>query len=221
MVIRMGHRWIADGSLIDTGGRQARYAVSVYWILATIFILVALAVPRLRPIGVVGCVLLGAMLTWGVIQRLRGPADDAGPQVQERGRPTSPALALQVIAPDEVRIENMKMTGGGAPFELRGRIENRSDALLKSVTLLVTRRDCYEGALDPSGCAVLWEDRHWISISIPPGEAREFSSSVWMRGSAAPGSRGTVKDSFTVAAASGEIALPSNKAESAPRNNGL
>lgn len=180
----------------------------MYWILATIFIIVALAVPRLRPVGVIGCVLLGAMLTWGVVQRLRGGNDaDDEPKVQQRGRPTSPAAAVQVIAPDRVQVDGMKMTGGGAPFELRGRIENRSDVLLKSVTLLVTRSDCFEGSLDPTGCTVLWQDRHWISIAIPAGEAREFSSSVWMRG-AAPGARGTLKDSFTVVAASGELPPP-------------
>ena len=134
--------------------------------------------------------------------------------MQQRGRPSSPAAILQGIAPDQVLVENLQMTGGGAPFELRGRIENKSDVLLKSITLLVTRRDCYEGALDPTGCAVLWQDRHWISIAIPPGEARDFSSSVWMRG-AAPGVRGTVKDSFALVAASGEMAPTSNPADDA------
>jgi hypothetical protein len=193
---------------------------SVYWILATIFILVALVVPRLRPVGIIGCVLLGAMLTWGVVQRLRTPADENEPRVQQRGRPTSPGAVVQVVAPDQVQVEDLKLTGGGAPFELQGLIENRSGALLKSITLQVARHDCYEGALDPTGCAVLWQDRHWISVSIPPGQSREFSSSVWMRG-AAPRPRGVAKDSFTVVAASGEIALPAAKAEPAPPDNNL
>lgn len=191
----------------DAERAWARYAVSVYWILATIFILVALVVPRLRPVGVIGCIILGAMLTWGVIQRLGGGGDEDEPKVQQRGKPTSPAAALQIIAPAQVQIDSLKLTGSGAPFELQGRIENRSTALLKSITLLVTRRDCFEGALDPSGCAVQWQDRHWILVSVPPGEARDFSSSVWMRG-AAPRARGTIKDSFVVVAASGEIASP-------------
>src|SRR5690606_3377924 len=126
---------------------------------------------------------------------------------------------MQVIAPDQVQLENVRMTGGGAPFELSGRIENRSEAQLKSITVLVTRRDCYEGALDPSGCTVLWQDRHRISVAIPPGEARDFSSSVWMRG-AAPRARGAVEDSFAVVAASGEtVRQPANDAESTSRNN--
>lgn len=187
------------------------YAVGVYWILATIFILVALVVPRLRPIGVIGCVILGAMLTWAVIQRLRGGADDES-EVQQRGRPTSPATSLQAIAPDLVVIGNSQLSGSGAPFELRGRITNKSDALLKSVTLLVTRRDCFQGALDPSGCTVLWQDRHWMSVSIPPQQARDFADSIWMRG-AAPGGRGTPKDSFEVVAAAGEIVPPSSTAD--------
>lgn len=197
---------------------MSRYALNVYWILATIFILIALVVPRLRPIGVFGCVILGAMLAWGVIQRLSGTADEDQPKVQQRGKPTTPAAAVQVITPDQVQVEDLQLTGGGAPFELQGRIVNGSEALLKSITLLVTRRDCYEGSLDPTGCAVLWEDKHWISVAIPPGEQREFSSAVWMRG-AAPRPRGTVKDSFVVVAASGEMARPSDKAERTPPND--
>jgi hypothetical protein len=192
----------------------------VYWILATIFILIALAVPRLRPVGIIGCVILGAMLTWAVVGRLRDTADANPSKVQQRGKPTSPAAEVQVITPDQVHVEDLKLTGGGAPFELRGRIANGSDALLKSITLLVTRRDCYEGSLDPSGCGVLWEDKHWIPVVVPPGEQREFSSAIWMRG-AAPGGRGTVKDSFVVVAASGEIARASDQAERTPPNNDL
>jgi hypothetical protein len=166
--------------------------------------LIALAVPRLRPVGVIGCIVLGAMLLWGVIERLRGGNQDE-PIVQQRGRPTSPAAVLQTISPDLVVVDSLRLTGGGAPFELRGRIENKSDALLRSVTVLVTRRDCFEGALDPSGCVVLWQDRHWMRVTVPPEETRDFSSSVWMRG-AAPRPRGILKDSFEVVAASGEIA---------------
>lgn len=179
------------------------YAVGVYWILATIFILIALAVPRLRPIGIVGCVLLGAMLLWGVVERLRGGNQDE-PVAHHRGRSTSPAMVQQPIAPDELVVDNLELTGSGAPFELRGRIQNKSGMQLRSVTVLVTRRDCYEGALDPSGCVVMWQDRHWMPLSVPSQQSREFSSSVWMRG-AAPRPRGTLKDSFEVVAASGEI----------------
>jgi hypothetical protein len=174
----------------------------VYWILATIFVLTALTVPRLRPVAIAGCVVLGALLAWGVAQRWRGNEPGEGQEVQQRGRPTSPAEVLQTVPPSEVSVSSLVMTGKGAPFELRGRLENRSDLQLRTITLLITRRDCYEGALDPSGCAVLWQDRHWISVSVPPHEARDFASSIWMRGTA-PRPRGKTQDTFEIVAATG------------------
>lgn len=182
---------------------RSGYAFRVYWILATIFLLIALTVPRLRPVGIIGCVLLAGMLLWGVLGRLRGGNEDE-PVVQPRSRGTSPATALQTISPELVVVDSLQLTGGGAPFELSGRVANNSQAQLTSVTVLVTRRDCYEGALDPSGCIVQWQDRHWVPVSVPPKQTRDFSTSVWMRG-AAPRARGTLQDSFEIVAASGEI----------------
>jgi hypothetical protein len=159
------------------------YACGVYWIIAAVFIIIALTNPRLRPLGVVGCIVLGAMLGWGMVQRLRGDAGTQTPVAQERGRPSSPAAA---------------------PFELRGRVVNStSDTTLKSVTIRVTRRDCYEGAIDPSGCVQLWQDDHWIAIAVPARQSRDFVDSIWMHGNA-PRARGTVQDTFEVIAAAGE-----------------
>lgn len=178
----------------------------MYWILAAIFIVIALAVPRLRPLGIVGCIVLGALLGWGMLQRARehdAPATRAG---DERGRPTSPAVVLQPVPLDSLVVADLRLAGAGAPFELSGRITNNTrDLLLRSVTLHVTRRDCYEGALDPSGCVILWQDRPWVPVSIPPGESREFATSIWMRG-AAGRPRGRVEDSFEVISATGERA---------------
>jgi hypothetical protein len=179
---------------------------AVYWILATILVLSALAVPRLRPFALVGGVVLGGLLAWGVVHRWLGNEPGAGQTVQERGRSASPAEVLQSAPLADVSVQNVALTGGGAPFELRGRIENRStDLRLRSVTVLITRRDCYEGALDPTGCALLWQDRHWTAVSVPPGQSREFASSIWMRG-AAPRPRGKVQDSFEIVAATGSPA---------------
>jgi hypothetical protein len=176
----------------------------VYWILAAVFILVALTNPRLRPLGIVGCVVLGAMLAWGMVQRLRGEDGTPTAAVQERGRPASPAAATRSIPLTLVAAEDVRLSGGGAPFELRGRIVNSaSDMTLKSVTIRVTRRDCFEGAVDPSGCVKLWQDDHWIAIAVPARQAREFVDSIWMHGNA-PRARGSVQDTFELIAAAGD-----------------
>lgn len=185
----------------------------MYWILAAIFIVIALAVPRLRPLGVVGCVVLGALLAWGMLQRVREDAPRTTQDSDRRGAPTSPAAVLQPVPLDAVAAEDLRLSGAGAPFELKGRVSNDTqDLLLRSVTLHVVRRDCYEGALDPSGCVILWQDRPWVPLSIPPGEAREFAISIWMRG-AAGRPRGRVQDSFEVIAATGAPAAKPRRRE--------
>ena len=177
----------------------------MYWILAAILLLITLAVPRLRPASLVGLVILGGLLGWGMLQRMRGP-DNEAPALPQRGQPTSPATPLSPIPLESVAMEGLQLSGGGAPFELRGRIVNRArDAQLKSVTIRIMRRDCYEEALDPTGCVVLWQDRHWMPLTVPPEQARDFSISIWMRGSA-PRPRGKVQDSFELVAAMGEAA---------------
>ena len=185
----------------------------MYWILATVFIVIALSQPRLRPLGVVGCVVLGTMLAWGVVQRLRSEDPSQAPAAQQRGKPVSPAAELRSVPLTMVSAESLRMSGGGAPFELRGRIANNtSDITLRSVTIRLIRRDCYEGAVDPSGCVKLWQDDHWIAIAVPAGQSRDFVEAIWMHGNA-PRARGTVQDSFELIAAAGEGGVELEKSE--------
>lgn len=175
----------------------------MYWILAAVFLLIMLAAPKLRPVAVVGLVILGALLLWGVIERVRGTDPSA---VTERGRPTTPASATLAFPLEELRLSDLKLEGGGAPFKLSGRATNQSAQWrLKSIMLDITRRDCYEGALDPSGCAVIWRGRQWIEVSVPPQQARDFATSIWARGDAARAA-GTIRDDFEIVAASAESA---------------
>lgn len=183
----------------------------MYWIIAAILVLVLFAVPRLRPAAIAGCIVLGALLTWGVVERLRG-SDPAEPP--QRGRPTTPAVKLQALPIDQLRLSEVRLTGGGAPFRLTGRVANESSLLLKSFMLDIKRHDCHAGALDPSGCTVLWSVRQWIDLSVPPGEQRDFAVSIWARGDA-PSPLGTLRDEFEVIAANGEQVAP---AEQNPAN---
>jgi hypothetical protein len=172
----------------------------VYWFVAAIFLLIALAVPRLRPIGIVGSVILVLMLAWGMLERLRGKEAEAGP---ERGRPSAPTSAVHSFPLTDFSSDELRIAGNGAPYELRGRIANKSsDLRLRSFTAEITRRDCFEGALDPSGCAVLWQSRQWVEVGVEPGESRDFASQFWTRGDV-PRARGTVRDDITIVAADG------------------
>jgi len=177
----------------------------VYWILAAVCIIVALAVPRLRAAGIAGGIVLGLLLGWGMVQRWSGP--DA-PDQPVRGQPSTPTMAVTAIAPEQIVATDLRLSGNGAPFELRGHVMNTSsDMRLKSFTLEVIRRDCYEEALDPSGCVVLWQGRQWVEQALEPGASREFQSSFWARGQVAR-ARGSIRDEIRLVAAEGE---PANK----------
>lgn len=172
----------------------------MYWVLATVFLVIALAVPRLRPVGIGGGIVLGLMLSWGMVQRWvgQGPAD-----TPTRGSPASPASSIKPMALEQIVASDLRLSGNGAPFELRGHVKNVSSEIrLRSFTVEIVRRDCYQGALDPSGCVVSWQGRQWVEQVLDPGEDREFQSSFWARGEVAR-LRGTVKDEIRLVAADG------------------
>lgn len=170
----------------------------VYWVLAGIFLLIALTNRRLRPLAIVGCVVLGLMLSWGMLQRLRSQEPPA-----LRGSPASPALTARPFPLDAVNATQMKLSGSGAPFELRGHITNESrDMRLRSFTVAITRRDCFEGALDPSGCEILWQGQQWVELALAPQESRDFSNPFWARGEVQR-VRGTTRDEIRIVAAEG------------------
>lgn len=151
---------------------------------------------------VIGGVLLAGLVVFGLLLRL-GSKNETEAEQPARGRPTSPAVAITAMPLEAIEVAELQLTGGGAPFELRGEVRNKSDSMqVRSITLSIARRDCYEGALDPSGCVVLWEDQHWISLHVPPESARRFASSFFARTPIAR-VRGTLKDEFRVVAATG------------------
>lgn len=182
--------------------------VIVYWILAALCLLIALTVPRLRIPAIAGCVVLSFMLAWGMIQRWRASESLTSTSAPVRGSPVSPVAVLSPFPLESVKASGLRLTGSGAPFQLRGRVANDSSSTqLRSITVQVTRLDCYAGALDPSGCETFMQNRQWISLAVPPQQEREFAVSFWAHGSA-PRARGTLQDTFTIVAATGEPVRP-------------
>lgn len=180
----------------------------MFWAFIAIIaaVLLTITLTNRGIVRVIGGVLLAGLIVFGVILRL---VNEPGPDSErQRGSPTSPTAAVAAIPLDSLKVDDLKLTGGGAPFELRGTVENLSDdTRVRSFTIRIVRRDCYEGALDPSGCAVVWQDQHWISLSVPAQSQRNFASSFYAR---TPVSRvrGTLRDEFKLVAATGEPEKP-------------
>jgi len=181
----------------------------VFWAFAAIVIVILLAITisNRGVVRIIGGVLLAACLAAGLAQRLGYTPSLDAPE-QQRGRPTSPATAIEAMPLESIKIESPRLSGSGAPFELRGRVVNSSDThRVNSLTVRIVRRDCYEGAIDPSGCVVIWQDQHWLRLAVLPGEEREFATSFYAHATV-PRARGEIKDEILVVAATGEPVSP-------------
>jgi hypothetical protein len=174
----------------------------VIWILFSVALLVMIIVSGSHRVRVVLAVLALTMLLIGVAVRLKSEHDHS----EESSKVTPPAATISPSASVDVSnviATDLRITGSGAPWELTGSIENRLAQALRSITFRVTRSDCYEGALDPSGCVVLWQGDHQIELRVPVHEQRAFSSSIWPHGAVAR-AKGTVKDEIKVVSATGD-----------------
>ena len=179
----------------------------MFWAFAATVLILLLTIPvsNRGVVRVVGGVLLAVLLVIGLAQRLanRGGPDPEG----QRGKSSSPTAAISSVPLDEIRVTDLTLSGGGAPFEVRGTIANTSsDMRLRSVTLQIARKDCFEGALDPSGCVTIWEDRHWVQVDLPPQSERKFVDAFYARTNVLRG-RGTVRDEIKLVAATGHPEL--------------
>lgn len=175
----------------------------MFWIFAALILLgiLSVTVTHRGPVRIAGCVLLAILLGWALYQRLSTPTASQE-AVATRGKSAPPTSSSSPIDISLIDLQELVLSGGGAPFQLRGKIENRSDRRLTAFTMRTTRRDCYEGAIDPSGCVVIWRDQHWIRWSVPAGQTREFLETMWAHTPVAR-VRGTIKDDFEVLAATG------------------
>ena len=183
-------------------------SVLVFWAFAAsvLILILTITISNRGVVRVAGSIVLAILLAVGLSQRL---LNRSGPDAEsQRGKPSSPAAVSTAVPLDVVQVAEVQLSGNGAPFELRGAIRNSSaDMRLRSVTLRIVRRDCFDGAIDPSGCIVVWEDQHWIQVNVPVNAERKFDDAFYAHTSV-PRPRGTFKDEFRLIAASGHPDTP-------------
>jgi hypothetical protein len=180
----------------------------VFWAFAAsvLIILLTITISNRGAVRIIAGIALAALLVVGLAQRL---ANRSGPDPEgQRGKPASPAAVVSALPLEQIKLDELKLSGAGAPFEVRGTILNASaDMRLRTLTLRIVRRDCFEGAIDPSGCVVIWEDQHWFPVDVPPQGERKFVSSFYAHTSV-PRARGTIKDEFRLVTATGNVQGP-------------
>lgn len=189
-------------------------ALAEVWLLALVLLIVAISIVGIRRVGLAVALALAALLVLAVIRRLTTePMPDA--DLARQQLPSTPGVPVVSVPIDAVQALALDLSGSGAPFDFSGRIVNNStDLTLVSITFDLERLDCYEQALDPSGCEVLWRGEKTVYLTVPPGEERRFAIAVWARDSV-PKARGSRRDVFEIASASGRRTEPASGAEDA------
>jgi len=187
-------------------------ALAEVWLLALVLVIVAISIVGIRRVGLAVALALGALLILAIVRRLTTePMPDA--DLARQQLPSTPGVPVVSVPLDAVQALGLELSGSGAPFDFSGRIVNSSTELtLASITFNLERLDCYEQALDPSGCEVLWRGEKTVYLTVPPGEERRFAIAVWARDSV-PKARGNRRDVFEIATVSGRRMEPQSGAD--------
>ena len=81
--------------------------------------------------------------------------------------------AASRVLPEQVGLVGFEVGAVGGSFQLNGRIRNDSGEFqIESLELEVTAQDCSAGGTD---CVGISQSREWLSLAVPPGQARDFS----------------------------------------------
>jgi hypothetical protein len=181
---------------------RALETVIELWIPAVIALVVLTLILGVKRIWTVLALVAVLLFAIAVVRRLSTEPEET----IEVPKTFTPARTIESLPPDQAEAADLVIRGSTAPWEFSGTITNRDkEHTLLSATIRITRRDCHEGALDPSGCAVLWEGSKRVSLNLPPGEQQKFVESISPRGTV-PRAKGTLKDEFRLEGLTGRKA---------------
>ena len=171
------------------------------WIPAVILLVVLTLILGVKRIWTVLALVAVGLFAIAVYRRLATTPEEA---VENAPSAFTPAAAIESLPPARAIVSDLTITRSTAPWEFRGTVLNRSDDhTLLSATIRITRRDCYEGAMDPSGCVLLWEGSKRVNLQTPPGQQQPFAESISPHGSV-PRAQGQIKDEFQLVGLTGK-----------------
>lgn len=165
------------------------------WILPVVLVLVLLARQRTRKFGIAVGIVFGLVLAWAM-QR-----SDFGDVLKRVENPTltgTPSIQAFVPPLDSVSVQDLQLSGSGAPWRFSGKVANLStEYQISSATFRITRFDCYQGAGTPDDCLAVWRGEQTVALNLPAQQTRNFVTEIWLHGSALR-LKGNAKDEFAL-----------------------
>lgn len=181
---------------------RALEVVIELWVPALILLVVLTLILGIKRIWTVLGLVVVCLFAIAVFRRLTTAPEEA----VEKPPTFTPAAAIESLPADQAQADDLSISGSTAPWAFRGTIINHNkEHTLLSATIRITRRDCFEGALDASGCVVLWEGSKRVNLEIPPGQQQQFLEAISPHGSVTR-AQGTLKDEFQLTGLTGRPA---------------
>lgn len=172
------------------------------WVIETLLLILVVLVPRYRKWGLVLAGVFAVVLLWAM---QRSNVDVGVAPNKTTAAKTATLSAITALPLEIVQVDNLRLTGNGAPWRFTGRLINISQQYqISSANFDITRDDCYAGAGSPSGCLTVWRGKQTVAIVIPPQQARDFNIEIWLHGSALR-LKGSPQDQFKLTALTGRI----------------
>lgn len=172
-------------------------------LLILLFVALLLAVSRrYRRIGLWSSGVLLLLVVWQLINSVVNMEKPAVAVVAPAPSSASTSLAL-----DTVQLQQMVLSGSGAPWLLTGEVTNTSTAQINAVKVQIIRRSCETVDLPDSRCEVLWQGEPTLRIRLLARDSQRVEEKIWSH-SPVPRPKGVVRDSFLVTGL--ETSLTSN-----------
>jgi len=166
--------------------------VRVLFILLLVSVLLAFT-PRFRRIGLTSFAVLVALLLWITIRETQQP-DEPSQTSSVRSNSSSTSAATQPRA----KIIVMQLDGRGAPWHLKGSVQNVSDSPIQWLSLNMERYDCPTDIAALTDCSLLWQGVHPARLPIAAGATGKIDDSFYSHGPV-PTQKGVLRDRIIMA----------------------
>ncbi|MGC3981256.1 MAG: hypothetical protein QM808_08365 [Steroidobacteraceae bacterium] len=162
----------------------------VLFILLVIGLLLAVT-RRYRKLGIGLSSAMALLLLWLNIH--------VAPSATTSIHSTSSSSNTSVKELPTAQLQDVQLTGNGAPWRLTGSVQNTSNFALRALTLNIERLDCPAADAKSTDCTLLWRGSRVTRVEVAPMGNGKIDESFYSH-DAVPRLSGVARDGITLTA---------------------
>lgn len=155
-------------------------SVRLLLIALVVAMLLAIKPKHRRPaLGMAGVIVL--LIVWQLFEAAHEDRSAVADMqaVRTRSPSASPADIPGEQSKDQISLQDMMLSGNGAPWSIQGKISNRANVVVRSVKIRITRLSCSSELAVDETCQLVWQGDDEIRKTIQPGTSVEFAEKIW------------------------------------------